>query len=63
MEEILEEKLKEFPDSNEYKKKVSDMKELTKIYEKFQNNQELTKENLRFLRALPSLRDFLRALH
>lgn len=46
MEEILEEKLKEFPDSNEYKKKVSDMRELTKIYEKYQNNQELTKEKI-----------------
>ena len=55
MEEILEEKLKEFPDSNEYKKKVSDMRELTKIYEKYQNNQELTKENLRFLYEIDSV--------
>ena len=49
MEEVLEEKLKEFPDKEEYYKKVSDMKELTKIYKKHQNKEELSKEELTFL--------------
>ena len=35
MEEVLEEKLKEFPDRDKYKKKVSDMKKLTDLYDKY----------------------------
>ena len=49
MEDIVEEKLKEFPDKYEYKKKVHDMGLLTKIYNKNKKNIELTKEDLRFL--------------
>lgn len=49
MEEVIEEKLKKFPDKEEYYKKVADMKELTKIYKKHQKQEELTKEELTFL--------------
>lgn len=49
LEEVLAIKLKEFPDSEEYMKKVSDMKELTKIYKKNQAHEELTLEELIFL--------------
>ena len=49
MEYILDEKLKEFPDAEKYKKKVSDMKKLTQIYNKHINKESLTKEELRFL--------------
>lgn len=49
MEEIVEQKLNEFPDKDRYKKKVSDMKKLTEIYNKFKNTHNLTIEELRFL--------------
>lgn len=49
MEEILREKLKEFPDAKNYQKKVSDMNNLTKIYNKYINKLELTRGELRFL--------------
>ena len=39
MEEVVEEKIKDFPDKEEYYKKVSDMKKLTSVYKKYQNNQ------------------------
>ena len=52
MEEILDKKLEEFPDSEEYKKKVQDMNYLTEIYKKNQRKEELTKEELRFLYEL-----------
>ena len=48
MEEILEEKLKEFPDRDKYKKKVNDMKKLTDIYNEHKS-RELTIEELIFL--------------
>ena len=48
LEETLEEKLKEFPDRDKYKKKVNDMKKLTDIYNEYKN-RELTVEELRFL--------------
>ncbi len=48
MEKVLEEKLKEFPDASLYKKKVSDMKRLTEIYNTYKN-RDLTIEELRFL--------------
>ena len=48
LEETLEEKLKEFPDSNKYKKKVNNMKKLTDIYNEYKD-RELTIEELRFL--------------
>lgn len=46
---VLEEKLKEFPDSKKYRKKVRDMEKLTEIYNKFEGKKELSKEDLRFL--------------
>lgn len=49
MEIVVEEKLKEFPDKNEYLKKVSDMKELTKLYKKMKNKELISKEEKRFL--------------
>ena len=49
MEEIVKEKIKDFPDKDKYYKKVRDMETLTKTYHKHQNKEELTKEELRFL--------------
>ncbi len=49
MEEVVEEKIKDFPDKEEYYKKVNDMRKLTKIYKKNKNKEELTKEELTFL--------------
>lgn len=49
MEKVIDKKLEEFPDKEEYKKKVKDMEMLTYIYTKWQNKGELTKEELRFL--------------
>ena len=48
MQQVLEEKLKEFPDRDKYKKKVNDMKKLTDIYNEYKNRR-LTIEELRFL--------------
>lgn len=52
MEEVVKEKIKDFPDKDEYYKKVNDMEMLTKIYKKHNNNEELTKEEIRFLYEL-----------
>ena len=49
MEKVIDKKLEEFPDRDEYKKKVKDMEMLTYIYTKYQNKGELTKNDLRFL--------------
>ena len=49
MEKVVDKKLEEFPDRDEYKKKVKDMEMLTYIYTKHQNKGELTKNDLRFL--------------
>lgn len=48
MQDILDEKLQEFPDKDIYNKKVSDMKKLTDIYKEY-NIRKLTIEELRFL--------------
>lgn len=48
LEEILDKKLEEFPDSDNYNKKVKDMEILTKIYRDYKN-RELTIDELRFL--------------
>lgn len=48
MQEILVEKLQEFPDKDMYNKKVSDMKKLTIIYKSY-NTRKLTEKELRFL--------------
>ena len=49
MESVVEEKIKEFPDSERYFEKLEDMKLLTKIHRKHMNEEELTKEELIFL--------------
>ena len=50
MENVVEEKLKEFPDRDEYMKKVSDMKKLTFMYnETEKGNFNLSIEDLKFL--------------
>lgn len=51
MEKLVEKKLEEseFPDRDEYKKKVYDMEMMTYIYTKHKNNVELTKSDLKFL--------------
>ena len=54
MEEVVKEKIKDFPDKDKYYKKVSDMKILTKIYKKHNNKENLTKEEIRFLYELDS---------
>ena len=54
MEYVVEEKLKEFEDGEFYKKKVSDMKRLTTIYDKVNEDNKLTVGDLRFLYELDS---------
>lgn len=49
MMSVLEEKLKEFPDRDKYLKKEHDMKLLTLIDKKVNNNIELTLDELKFL--------------
>ena len=49
MMSILEEKLKEFPDRDKYLKKENDMKLLTLIDKKVNNNIDLTLDELKFL--------------
>ena len=49
MMSILEEKLKEFPDRDKYLKKEHDMKLLTLIDRKINNNIDLTLDELKFL--------------
>ena len=51
---ILEEKLKEFPDRDKYLKKEHDMKLLTLIDKKINNNIELTLNELKFLYEINS---------
>ena len=51
---ILEEKLKEFPDRDKYLKKEHDMKLLTLIDKKVNNNIELTLSELKFLYEIDS---------
>ena len=48
MESVVDKKLEEFPDKDEYKQKVEDMRILTKIYKEYQT-RELSIEELRFL--------------
>lgn len=53
--EILNRKLEEFPDKSVYLKKSKDMTLLTKIYEKNNEGEELTKDELAFLYEVNSL--------
>ena len=52
--QIVEDKLKEFPDGELYKKRVHDMKFLTQIDNNTKNNQPLTAQELRFLYEIDS---------
>ena len=52
--DIVKQKLSEFPDGKLYEKKVSDMKQLTAIENKTKLNQDLTKEELSFLYEIKS---------
>ena len=54
MEDVVAEKIKDFPDKDKYYKKVNDMKLLTNIYNKQEQGMELTKEELRFLYEIDS---------
>ena len=49
MLDIAETKLDTFPDKEDYKKKVTDMKKLTEIYNKSKNEEIFTVEELAFL--------------
>ena len=49
MEKILDEKLNEFPDKEEYQKKVSDMKYLTMLEQKQEEGLEFSFDDLTFL--------------
>jgi len=49
MIEIAEEKINELPGANQYQKKSADMKLLTEIEKKAQQNQQLTKDELIFI--------------
>lgn len=51
---VLEEKLQEFPDKEEYLKKDRDMKILTKIERKMNNEEPLGKDELMFLYEIDS---------
>ena len=51
---ILEEKLQDFPDASSYKKKISDTKTLTTIYNKYLHNYELTLSDLAFIYEVES---------
>lgn len=53
--QVVEEKLKEFPDGERYKKRVRDMELLTEIEHKMRQAQSLTRQELVFLYELDSL--------
>lgn len=48
-ENVIDKKLEEFPDATHYKKRVRDTKTLAQIYEKYQNNITLSKDDLNFI--------------
>jgi len=50
--DVVKEKLEEFPDKKDYEKKISDMKRLTEVDRKTKEKEELTEEDLRFLYEL-----------
>ena len=54
MEQVVEEKIKDFPDKDRYYKKVNDMKRLTELYNKYINKQDYTVDELRFLYEIDS---------
>jgi len=52
--DVVKEKLKEFPDSNQYEKKSADMKQLTEIEKKIKQGILLNKDELVFLYEINS---------
>lgn len=54
MNDVLAQKLEEFPDKDQYMKKESDMKHLTEIDNKTKSQEALTKDDLTFLYELDS---------
>lgn len=46
---VLEEKLKEFPDSKSYKKRMEDIKTLTFLYKKYSRGEDFSLEELKFI--------------
>ena len=48
-EEIVEEKIQDFPDRDKYKKRLHDTKMLTTVYNRYQNHEMLTKDDLLFI--------------
>ncbi|MBQ9071614.1 MAG: hypothetical protein IJY25_00445 [Bacilli bacterium] len=49
LENVVEQKIKELPNNDNYFRKVDDMKKLTYIYKKQKNKENLTREELKFL--------------
>lgn len=54
MESVVLEKIKDFPNNEKYFKKVADMRNLTRIYNKFLNKEELTFDELKFVYEIDS---------
>jgi len=52
--DVVKEKMTEFPDGEKYEKKNADMKRLTEIEEKNNRQEELSKDDLRFLYEIDS---------
>lgn len=49
MEIILEKKIDEFPYNEEYKRRIKELQNFTKIYSKWANKEDLNKNDLKFL--------------
>ena len=49
LEDIVEKKLEDLPDKENYKKRINDSKMLTYVYTKYKYKKELTKEDLNFI--------------
>ena len=52
--DVVKEKMNEFPDGEQYKKKSADMQKMTELEEKVASGGELTTDDLRFLYQLDS---------
>ena len=48
-ENIVEDKIKDFPDRKKYQKRLNDLKKLTAVYQKYQSKEVLTKEDVLFV--------------
>ena len=52
LEDVIDKKLENFSDKENYKKRINDSKMLTYIYTKYEHKKELTKDDLRFIYEL-----------